>query len=89
MINKNKAVQVREALGLTPTESGQILIGIDDGKKAYDTWARMEKTGKWSSAINQYLKLLLILAIARDIKTRGAGCALDLSIKMLRDCNED
>ena len=79
----NRAKKVREALGLTPVQAGKLIIGIADGKKSYDMWTRWERSGKWPLAVNQYLGVLLILIIARDIGTPGAENALDVVIKTL------
>lgn len=61
----NKPRQLREAIGLSPTDCGRILLGIDNHKRAYDTWAKMERDNaeqeKLSNSMRQYINLLLML----------------------------
>jgi len=80
----NKARQVREALGLTQTEAGRLLLGYS-GKQAYDQWSQWE-TGrrKPSRAADRLLDILIILAIARDIGQSGVDGALDHVIDVFR-----
>ena len=81
---KCKAQTVREALGLTPTEAGVQLLGYTP-KQAYDTWTMWENgTKKPSRPTEQFFNVLMILIIARDVKTRGAAGALDLVLDLLR-----
>lgn len=80
----NKAKQVREALGLTPTEAGQLLFGYTK-KQAHDQWSQWEKAEKLSKPTEAVLNIILILIMARDFKTRGSGNALDLVLKILSD----
>jgi len=78
----NKAKQVREALGLTPTEAGELFTG-HDAKKAYDTWSRWERTGNWPAPADKLFIVILSLVMAKDLKTRGAAGALDLVLNIL------
>jgi len=80
MINKPKAV--REALGLTPTEAGQLLLGYSK-RHAHDQWSQWERAEKLSKPTEAMLNIILILIIARDFKTRGASSALDFVLKSL------
>jgi len=80
MINKPKAV--REALGLTPTEAGQLLLGYSK-RHAHDQWSQWERAEKLSKPTEAMLNIILILIIARDFKTRGASKALDVVLKSL------
>jgi len=81
----NKMQQVREALGLTPTEAGQLLFGYAP-KQAYDTWMQWENGTKNPSApTHAYFSLILFLAMCRDLKTPGAARALDKYIAVLKD----
>ncbi len=85
---KNKAALVREALCLTPTQAGTVLLGHAK-KPAYDIWSAMERPGYMLSAgMNAYLDLLLFLATARDLNTREAGKALDLYLDFLWNNND-
>ena len=79
-----KACQVREALGLTKTEAGELLLGYQ-GKQAYDQWNQWE-TGrrKPSRAADRLLDVMIILAIARDIGRPGVEGALDHVLEVFR-----
>jgi hypothetical protein len=83
----NKAKQVREVLGLTPTEAGKLLFGYES-KKSYDQWTQWEKSKTLSKPTEQYFNLILFLAIARDLKTPGASQALDKYLVVLRNGHE-
>lgn len=82
-MHDNKAKKVREALGLTPTEAGQLLFGYTP-KQAYDQWTQWEAADKLSRPTEATLKIILILIMARDLKTRGSAAALDLVLEMLK-----
>lgn len=56
----NKAKQVRNQLGLTPTEAGQILFGYEP-KRAYDMWFRWEHGGRMSSPAEAYFDMIIAL----------------------------
>lgn len=83
----NNALEVREALSLTPTQAGELFTG-HSGKKAYDTWSRWERTGNWPEPANQLFKTILTLVMCRDLKTRGASLALDIVLNMLEETHE-
>ena len=82
MINKPKAV--REALGLTPTEAGQLLLGYSK-RHAHDQWSQWERAEKLSRPTEAMLDIVLILVEARDLKTRGASKALDFVLKTMSE----
>ena len=81
----NKAKKVREALGLTPTHCGQLLLGSKP-KAAYDQWTQWENgTRNPSRATEKMFNIILSLKMAKDLKTPGSDKALDLIIKLLGD----
>jgi len=80
----NKAKQVREALGLTPTEAGKLLFDFE-GKKAYDMWSRWERTGKWDASTDNYFTFISMLFLFKEWKTAGASKAFDLILKQLAE----
>lgn len=86
-INKPRAV--RDALGLTPTECGRLLLGVNNHKSAYDQWAIMERQNateeKLSNSMRQYLNLLLMLSMCRDQRTPGCAQALDKWVDFNRE----
>lgn len=81
---QQKARQVREALGLTQTEAGELILGYR-GKTAYNAWNQWE-TGrrKPSRAADRLLDVMIILAIARDIGRHGVEGALDHVLEVFR-----
>ena len=85
MSHLNKPLAVRTALGLSPTDAGRVLLGIANHKRAYDTWAKMERDNSecesLSNSMRQYLNLLLMLSVCRTHHTPGAYRALDLFIE--------
>jgi len=52
---------LRNRLGLSITECGQILLGIRNPKAAYQQWYNMERRGSWAASTDQYLDLLIFL----------------------------
>jgi hypothetical protein len=84
MKQENLAKQVREALGLTPTQAGQLLFGYEP-KKAYDMWSRWERDNKLSLPTQKYLNVILFLIEARDLGAAGASQALNIYLKILSD----
>lgn len=89
MTHINKPRAVREALGLTPTECGRILLGVKSHKSAYDQWAIMERQNeaeeKLSNSMRQYLNLLLMLSTCRDLRTPGCSQALEKWVDFNRE----
>ena len=83
----NKAKQVREALGLTKTQCGQLLLGSNP-KSAYDQWSQWESGSRFPSrATDQLFNIILALKMAQDLKTPGAENALNLVINLLNERN--
>jgi len=81
----NKAKQVREALGLTPTQCGKLLLGCN-AKQAYDTWTRWERGDRNPTrATEKMFNIILTLKMAKDLKTPGADKALDLVTNLLSE----
>ena len=81
----NKAKDVREALGLTPTQCGKLLLGSKP-KTAYDQWTQWENGGRNPSrAADKMFDIILALKMAQDLKTPGADMALGIVIKLLND----
>lgn len=79
----NKATEVRQALGLTPTECGKLLLGCNS-KQAYDTWTRWERGDRNPTrATEKMFNIILTLKMAKDLKTLGAQKALDLVMNLL------
>lgn len=79
----NKAKEVREMLGLTPTKAGQLLFGYKP-KQAYDMWSGWEKGAReipLSTA--KYFDLILMLKLMEDLKTPGAHEALSRIVNVL------
>ncbi len=85
MLALNKAIEVREALGLTPTECGKIFIG---GNNPYRAWKKLEDSGNWNSGTEKMLNLILILVMAKDHKTKNCHGALDLVLKTLEQTDD-
>jgi len=52
---------LRNRLGLSITECGQILLGIRNPKAAYQQWYNMVRRGSWAASTDQYLDLLIFL----------------------------
>jgi len=77
----NKAKDVREALGLSPTECGKILIG---GKEPYRAWKKLEDSGKWNASTEKMLNIILALEMAQRFKTKNCHGALKLVLEMLK-----
>lgn len=50
---------LRNRLGLSITECGQILLGIRNPKAAYQQWYNMERRGTWAASTDQYLNYLI------------------------------
>ena len=84
----NKARKVREALGLTPTEAGQLLLGYSK-RHAHDQWSQWERAEKLSRPTEAMLDIILILIMARDFKTRGASSALDFVLKTMSEREQE
>lgn len=84
----NKAKEVREALGLTQKEAGELFAG-QAGQNASDTWGRWERTGNWPKPAEALFKAILTLKMAEDLRTPGANKALKLVIEMLKPDDED
>ncbi len=82
MTNKVKAV--RNALGLTQKQIGEIFTG-KTGRGATETWGRWERTGNWPAPVTKMLKTILTLKMAEDHKTRNAHGALALVLFALSD----
>ena len=79
---ENKAVEVREALGLTQREAGELFAG-QAGQNASDTWGRWERTGNWPKPAETLFKIILTLKMAEELRTPGVGRALKLVLDML------
>lgn len=89
MKHENKANEVREALGLTPTQAGQLLFGYRP-KQAYDTWIQWESGAKnMSRPTERYFSLILFLVVMRDLKKPGAEKALDLFLEINKSINKE
>jgi len=78
---------VRETLGLTQTECGRLFTG--NKNTPYRIWTRWEETGRWAAPVDQMFKMILTLAMARDLKTPGAGSALGVVLDMLAPDDDD
>jgi len=79
---RNKAIEVRETMGLTQREAGELFAG-QTGQNASDTWGRWERTGNWPKPADALFKIILTLKMAEDMKTPGAGKALKMVLSML------
>ena len=73
----NPPLAIREALGYTRTQAGQILLGCDNPKIARNMWGRWEREPqKMDQSTRQLLHIIERLIVARDSKTPGAEHAL-------------
>lgn len=84
----NKARQVREALGLSRTEAGQLLLGYR-GKQAYDQWSQWEAVRrKPSRAAERLLDVFLLLAEAQESGRPGVDGALEYLLAALNSADD-
>ena len=82
----NSALSVRQSLGLTRTQAGQILLGCDNPKIARNMWGRWEREPeKMDQSTRQLLHIIEQLIVARDNKIPGAECALAMVIPACAD----
>lgn len=83
----NKAKEVRDVLGLTQREAGE-LFARQEGQNASDTWGRWERTGNWPKPAEALFIAILTLKMAEDLKTRNCHGALRLVLEMLQPDDE-
>jgi len=85
---KNKAILVRNALGLKPKEAGEILFGYSP-KQAYDTWTQWESGKKIPSRPTETVfDIILILCKAKQMKIPGTEKALEYILNNISQKNK-
>jgi hypothetical protein len=73
---------VREALNLTQADAGQLLFGYSS-KHAYDQWTMWENgVKKPSKPTIKFFELILLLALSKKQKIKGADKSLDIFIEL-------
>lgn len=82
MSKLNKAGKVRHMLELHPKTCGRMFTG-HQGKKAYDTWSRWERTGCWPASQEKLFDIIITLEKARYDGLKGSDGALELVMDML------